>query len=374
MTVARYWPVGATTETTIPFTPKAMSDHLMQDWIPKVPSLGGHLLMGWPSILTEPYTAIGTDYLALKDSARETERQWKGFMSWMLGVCGARQVCAAEGYDWIAPASAFYPNAVVQVGHADPPQDFVATALKIEPDPTNPSRNRPDYIAVRGPTSATPWDTALVEAKGTSDSLANLVVCPEKWSQQARNAIVSYDGRTIGIDRHMVIAVRSAPNPASLRARRFQIRVWNSEERVGKADARMLLDVVSASLFGVCRNLGLSEVASAISVGNLVRRQRLESDVVSEPLKVWRDRSRARVDRELGRPQSIVRTGTEVLEARFEDEALEMIRSFVFEDDTSVVEKTVVDAQRRLASKKRRMERDVVPLSPLRIERFDDDT
>ena len=368
MTVARYWPVGSTSETTLPFTPEVMSEHLMQDWVPKVPSLGGHLLMGWPSLLTEPYALASNQYLVLKDLARDTERQWKGFMSWMLGVAGTRQVCAAEGYDWIAPASAFYANALVPVGHAEAPQDFVPTALKIERALESTSRNRPDYIAIRVTTTPR-WDTALVEAKGTSDSLASRRACPTNWANQVRNARVTYDKQVIGIDRHLVVAVRSAPNATMPRARRFQIRAWNSEQTVGEADPQSLLDVVSASLFGVCRNLGLTEVASAISVGNLVRRERHERDIVSESLKVWRGRSEQGVEQELAEPRLVVRTGNEIVDARLEEEAVEMIRSFIFQDDTSALERTVVDAQRRLASKKRVTEREVAPLSPLRIER-----
>lgn len=53
MTFARYWPVGARNESEIGFTPEDMSRHLLRDWLPSVPPLGGHVLIGWPALLTE---------------------------------------------------------------------------------------------------------------------------------------------------------------------------------------------------------------------------------------------------------------------------------------------------------------------------------
>jgi hypothetical protein len=42
-----------------------------------------------------------------------TGAEWA--LSWMLGVAGARHILASEGYRWIAPLSAFYPDAVQAV-------------------------------------------------------------------------------------------------------------------------------------------------------------------------------------------------------------------------------------------------------------------
>ena len=55
------------------------------------------------------------DLLAVRAEAARSERQWKSFLSWMLGVAGTRHVLASDSYRWVAPVSAFYPGAVQAV-------------------------------------------------------------------------------------------------------------------------------------------------------------------------------------------------------------------------------------------------------------------
>lgn len=244
-----------------------MSRHLIEDWVPGLPPLGGQTLVGWPPVLTE---AVG-QFLALKEEAGFAERQWKGFLSWMTGVCGTRQVLAAEGYDWIAPVSAFYPEARQPVGYAAPPTGFHAAFLDVHPGAPPTSRLRPDYIAVKGGTNAQPWALALVESKGTSASLESVHACPPTWAAQARNAEVRFEGIPLRVDRHLVVATRCNPNAKRAPTRRFQIRAWNSQEETQGVPEEAVVEVVSAALFGVCNNMGLYDTARALSLANRVR-------------------------------------------------------------------------------------------------------
>jgi hypothetical protein len=68
----------------------------------------GSSFIGWPPFLLDPITIGANSVLALRAQAGRRDRQWKRVLSWMLGVAGARHVLKAEGYQWVAPLSAFY--------------------------------------------------------------------------------------------------------------------------------------------------------------------------------------------------------------------------------------------------------------------------
>src|ERR1039458_9777896 len=165
-TRVEYWCVGGTTVQYLPMTLGDVSVHLAADWVPSLPAVVGTSFVGWPPFLLESNFSGAHELLGLRAIARRSDRQWKSVLSWMLGVAGARHVLDSEGYRWIAPLSAFYPDAVQPVDLSNwhpifPPSRVTATAA-----PGNPSRLRPDYIALR-PTSSSSvalgW--ALVEAK-----------------------------------------------------------------------------------------------------------------------------------------------------------------------------------------------------------------
>src|SRR5690242_744893 len=109
------WAVGATTSAGLPMTAGHISGHLLADWIPSFPLALSSSFVGWPSFLIKTVDFQTKQFLTLASVARTSERQWKGVLSWMLGVAGARHVLASDGYRWIAPMSAFYPNNAQQV-------------------------------------------------------------------------------------------------------------------------------------------------------------------------------------------------------------------------------------------------------------------
>lgn len=299
MTVAQYWATGSATEATLVFTPRIMEAHLMQDWVPSFPPLTGPALVSWPSLLTETCVHAGGSYLALSPVAGRAERQWKTFLSWMAGVCGTRQVLTSERYDWIAPASAFYPERALPVDVVTPPRDFVPALLRVAADPENPAHLRPDYVAIRADTSGGGWHLALVESKGIRHSLASRGTCPADWHQQVRNAVVSYDGVRIQPDRYLVVAARANPNAARGWARRFQIRGWNAEERVMELPNDAAVEVAAAALYGTCRNLGLRQTAARLALANAERSLVRSGGRALQEVRKARERQREGSRREL---------------------------------------------------------------------------
>jgi hypothetical protein len=85
-TTVRLWKVGGNYWDNLALTPLKVSAHLLSDWLPGVPAGQGAAFMGWPSRL------LSSEWgqLCLSDLVERTERQWKGMISWMLGVAGAR--------------------------------------------------------------------------------------------------------------------------------------------------------------------------------------------------------------------------------------------------------------------------------------------
>jgi hypothetical protein len=273
-TRVEYWCVGGTTVQYLPMTLGDVSGHLAADWVPSLPAVVGTSFVGWPPFLLESNFSGAHELLGLRAIARRSDRQWKSVLSWMLGVAGARHVLDSEGYRWIAPLSAFYPDAVQPVDLSNwhpifPPSRVTATAA-----PGNPSRLRPDYIALR-PTSSSSvalgW--ALVEAKGTRRSLKSLRTCPVSWYEQVHNATILIDNSPISVARHLVVATRINPNALGERARRLQVRAWNQNQQSDlpglPLDAG--IEIEAAHLFGLFSAVGLRQNALAIALSTEAR-------------------------------------------------------------------------------------------------------
>jgi hypothetical protein len=103
-----FWAVGRAARSTLPMTNADICSHLLSDWMPSLPTSVSSSFVGWPPFLIDVLWYRSEKLLALRAEVGRTERQWKGFLSWMLGVAGTRHVLASEGYRWIAPLSAFY--------------------------------------------------------------------------------------------------------------------------------------------------------------------------------------------------------------------------------------------------------------------------
>lgn len=266
-----FWDIGATSPIFIPMTPYNISSHLLLDWVPWLPTSASSSLMGWPSQLIESVRHNGSEVLALREELGRAERQWKGMLSWMLGVAGARHVLKKEGYRWIAPLSAFYPEAIQSVNLSDWPTAFPPSSIKACRQSGSVARFRPDYIAVKPTGEDHAWTVA--EAKGTSASLAGMSSCPRGWYDQVRNVKLRVNGSSVEISRYLVLATRANPNAVNSRTRRLQVRCWNSMEDVAGVglEPEAAVAVASAHLFGLFRNLRMPENARAIALSTQIR-------------------------------------------------------------------------------------------------------
>ena len=267
----QFWAVGATVPTLIPMTSQDISAHLLVDWVPWLPTSASASLMGWPSHLIELVRYDGIDVLALRADAGRTERQWKGMLSWMLGIAGTRHILNKEQYRWIAPLSAFYPDAVLPVSYNPMPTAYPRTSIVAERAPRNSSHLRPDYLALRLDGRSYEW--AVVEAKGNHKSLEYLADCPVEWYKQARNVLLKVHGYPITSLRNLVIATRVNPNAANPLTRRVQVRAWNSTEDSIYSGIPLdaAVDIVAAHLYGFFRNIGLHANAHAMALSMEIR-------------------------------------------------------------------------------------------------------
>ena len=248
------WKVGCAVAEELALTPQDVAAHLLNDWLPGVPAGQGADFMGWPSRL------LLSDYgqLFLSDVVARTERQWKGMISWMLGVAGARAYLKEDKYRWIAPISAFFDDAVQPVSV---PQWYLPFP---QPDLTVVrTRNRvlcPDYIAVRSAAGQRPIEWAVAEAKGTKKFLTARTDCQPDWREQVRNIQISLDQSRLIPQRYIVIATHVSPGGP------LRIKAWNNEiAQDTDAFPPALPEVVCAHLFGFYSGIGLLAVARTVA-------------------------------------------------------------------------------------------------------------
>lgn len=82
----QYWRVGSTREERLDLTTTDVAGHLVADWVPHLPAVSAADLMGWPRFLLQSTGSMHNPYLAIDERVSLCERQWKGVVSWMLGV------------------------------------------------------------------------------------------------------------------------------------------------------------------------------------------------------------------------------------------------------------------------------------------------
>src|SRR5688572_30394576 len=85
-----FWSVGSPVPRWLRMTTTHISAHLAVDWLPSFPASISSSLVGWPPFVIETVTYKGQNVLSLVTDLGRNERQWKGVVSWMLGVAGSR--------------------------------------------------------------------------------------------------------------------------------------------------------------------------------------------------------------------------------------------------------------------------------------------
>lgn len=305
--------------------------NLAEDWLPGVPAAMKTSLFGWPVHLLECVEPGRDDALALTATAGRAERQWKGFLSWMLGVAGTRQVLRKEGYRWVAPLSAFYADAGLPVGLGEWPPAACVGRLLAYPSTGSNTRLRPDYVAIRF-MSAHPdplslpaaqfWasaEVAIAESKGTSSRLTKVATCRKEWKQQVENCDLEVDGVPFAPHRRLVVATRVNPNAAKAKTRKIQIRAWNSAQAQEAPNTVVALEIINACLYGVARELQLEGTAAALARAPWRRRPEATASpdpfVDSQPLEQARRSSGGELQELAASPVRSVRSGS--VNARF---------------------------------------------------------
>lgn len=275
--------MGAANSSALPLDINDVSTHLVEDWLPSLPVNIRHSLLSWPSFLLTEIPLEAYSVLALSELAGRSERQWKGFLSWMLGVAGTRHVLRREGYRWIAPLSAFYPDARTPVDLSEWPSSASPGSLLAYSSEDSGTRLRPDYIAIKFSAEGTDAATvpgeqlrkaqwAVAESKGTHKAVKQAATCPASWKRQVKNVSLYFGDEQFEPHRHIVIATRVNPNAKSPKTRRIQIRAWNSDERREAPSSSAVAQVVTAALYGLTKNLGLEHSATALALSARWRR------------------------------------------------------------------------------------------------------
>src|SRR5262245_33822102 len=135
-----YWNVGAITASFLRMTTNDICGHLLDDWVPSLPISVGTSFIGWPPFLIESVAFNDSNVLTISAEAGRSERRWKGVLSWMLGVAGTRHFLREENYRWIAPLSAFYPDAVQAVDLSRWHPEFPRSSLTADRHPQSHAR------------------------------------------------------------------------------------------------------------------------------------------------------------------------------------------------------------------------------------------
>lgn len=339
--------VGKKTVTYFPCTQEDLSSELIRDWLPSFAVSSPIAYLGWPMQLLEEKSLDKHQCLCIHPKVATSDRQWKGFVSWMLGVAGARVALKKMGYRWIAPASAFYQERTIDVD-VDWPDKFPKSRLSLARAVGNKSKLRPDYLALKRKKKGQ-YPITSVEAKGTKQAIMteNFVNCPSKWAQQVRNIALSNDGKPLPISRYLVIGTRVCPkrNPSIISP--LAIRAWNSASSGPKYDhsPEKVLPIVYASLFGLFQNLGQSNVAEGLAeslernFGIPGRQLRLKFDDKSTPSS------------NPPRPISVEKVCKEkfgnglVIEVSISDELAELTESLIEAETTSKAVKSFLDSE-----------------------------
>jgi hypothetical protein len=258
--------VGSRDTEFLPCTKENLASELTHDLLPTFAVSSPIAYLGWPIQLLEVNRFGDTECLSVHPILENSDRQWKGFVSWMLGVAGARVVLKHMGYRWLAPASAFYQERTRNLS-IDWPDDFPPSCLSLSRANGNKSKLRPDYLALKKAASGE-YRITSVEAKGTKQPIlsAKYSNCPRNWHQQVRNVELNFDGANLAISRYLVIGTRVLPKERSNIINPLAIRAWNSTTTGPKYDhaPEKVLPIVYANLYGIFHNLGQSEVCGGI--------------------------------------------------------------------------------------------------------------
>lgn len=192
------------------------------------------------------------------------ERQWRGITSFIVGVPFCIKVMQSLGYSWWAPLSYFTHRSSPRLPFSWWSPFFRLSQCVVTPDPANPSRLYPDYIAAKfDPASG--FRIAFFESKGTIRALQNMTMCPLAWRNQVRRPILNLNGSQVHASQTVVVATRLQPDAARRRTRKVQVRAWNNDDPKLTAPFAVIADIVRLHYAVVCLQIGLVNAAKVLA-------------------------------------------------------------------------------------------------------------
>lgn len=322
--------------------------NLLADWAPSFRPEIATSFIGWPPYLLEPRRINEREFWALAEQASRSERQWKGVLSWMLGVAGARRFLERDGYRWVAPVSAFYRRITQRVDLSRWHGDYPRGTLVADLPQGSKIRLMPDFVALKSTASGSEvLEWAVVEAKGTSSALDKKDKCSAAWRGQANNVRFSKRDRSgapqsVTVERHVVVATRvNARFSKNAQNRCIALRAWNSTNNSQKNGLGLsgAVEIASASLFGIFKVLGYGEIAKALAAS--VRR-RMGGEVLdtvgANPHPGYHQEALQEIETIRGLHTSTdglktfaisFHTGTEVVEVRIAEPLLDLTKDLI---------------------------------------------
>jgi len=197
----------------------------------------------------------------------KTDRQWKIFISWLIGTAFSKFVIDdVEKYPWWVPISGITSN--VETGNWD---DINLPRNRFEIR-RNPNFFLPDYLVCRQNDRG--YDFAFVESKGTDISIGNRDTPLESWTNQARNAELLFDNNQVPVPRNIVVATRINPNAKKIETRRIVVRAWNRNTSEQNENHLMFAIFLAKHYEMISHRLGYQELGEVMEVA----RQDLESE------------------------------------------------------------------------------------------------
>lgn len=255
-----YYPVGNQSPVRRAIGLNQIAAYIGTEWLPNIPisAINGLADVVRSFLVTEQQNQWG-----VHPDLDNTDRQWKGATSWMLGVAFARYVIEDEGYPWWAPVSGFTGSTntgswpMTSGSTVQPP---VRSLLRVEDDTSSRSRLLPDYLTCR-PGRGSAFEFAFFEAKGNKRALQNLHSPPSEWQQQAKNARLFFLDYEVAIGRYAVVATRINPEAPKPKTREISVRAWNRYSEHNQYDPNLFGHFAANHYTGMCRRLGFTELA-----------------------------------------------------------------------------------------------------------------
>lgn len=283
-----------------------LAKYIATEWIPDAPrSLYNGMEDMLLSILipsrTKTCCKTKARYWCINEHLKHTDRQWKGYTSWLVGVAFSRHVMEMEGFQFWVPVSRLQGSGEVAAGNPGPlnqnlfkvtKREQIAECLpntvkcKIEKSNKKPTANLPDYVAARIYLSNNRYEFAFFESKGGSTvdvtpPINNLSKYPNKpnWFVQSTNGQLSYNSRQLSTYNYLV-ATNVRPSEPTEEKRTITTRVWehhceptttmivapNSFLARQARQARQALTLFIAIHYaGVFQRLGLDSLASLLN-------------------------------------------------------------------------------------------------------------